>query len=205
MRAHKEILTYEQEKLLPLIGEFAKDFGLAGGTAIALNIGHRRSIDFDIFSLKEFDNHQIKRKISKNHKIENVINDEEGQYTVLIKGVRLTFLYYPYKISFLERFDNIIRLPNLLMLATMKAFALSRRVKWKDYVDLYFVMKDYFSLDEISKQGEKIFGKEFNEKIFRESLAYFKDINYGEKVIFMPGFEVSDTIIKKRLTKISLT
>jgi len=86
----------------------------------------------------------------------------------------------------------------------MKAFALSRRAKWKDYVDLYFVMKDYFSLNEISKQGGKIFGKEFNEKIFRESLAYFTDINYGEKVIFMPGVEVSDAILKKSLIKISL-
>jgi len=60
---HKDILTKEQQKLLPLVGEFAKDFGLVGGTAIALNIGHRRSIDFDLFSLKEFDNYQIKRKI----------------------------------------------------------------------------------------------------------------------------------------------
>lgn len=205
MRAHKEILTYEQKKLLPLIGEFAKNFGLVGGTAIALNIGHRRSIDFDLFSLKKFDNYQIKRKISKNYKIESVINDEDGQYTILIKGVRFTFLYYPYKISFSEKFNNVIKLPNLLTLATMKAFALSRRVKWKDYVDLYFVMKDYFSLNEILKQGGKIFGKEFNEKILRESLAYFKDINYDEKVIFMPDFEVSDAIIKKRLTKISLS
>ena len=205
MRAYKEILTDEQKKILPLVGKFAKDFGLVGGTAIALNIGHRRSIDFDLFSLKEFDNYQIKRKISKNYKIESTINDEEGQYTVLIRGVRFTFLYYPYKISFSEKFNNVIKLPNLLTLATMKAFALSRRANWKDYVDLYFIMKDYFSLNEISKQGGKIFGKEFNEKIFRESLAYFKDINYGEKVIFMPGFEVSDTIIKKRLTKISLS
>ena len=205
MRAYKEILTDEQKKILPLVGKFAKDFGLVGGTAIALNIGHRRSIDFDLFSLKEFDNYQIKRKISKNYKIESTINDEEGQYTVLIRGVRFTFLYYPYKISFSEKFNNVIKFPNLLTLATMKAFALSRRANWKDYVDLYFIMKDYFSLNEISKQGGKIFGKEFNEKIFRESLAYFKDINYGEKVIFMPGFEVSDTIIKKRLTKISLS
>ena len=201
---HKDILTKEQQKLLPLVGEFAKDFGLVGGTAIALNIGHRRSIDFDLFSLKEFDNYQIKRKISKNYKIESVINDEEGQYTILIKGVRFTFLHYPYKISFSEKFNNIIKLPNLLTLATMKAFVLSRRAKWKDYVDLYFVMKDYFSLNEISKQGGKIFGKEFNEKIFRESLAYFTDINYGEKVIFMPGVEVSDAILKKSLIKISL-
>ncbi|MEK7657928.1 MAG: hypothetical protein AAB366_01915 [Patescibacteria group bacterium] len=203
---HKEILTEEQKNLLPLVGEFARDFGLVGGTAIALNIGHRRSIDFDLFSLKKFDNYQIKRKISsKNYKIENIFKDEEGQYTFLIKGARFTFFHYPYKINFSEKFNNIVKLPNFLTLATMKAFTLSRRAKWKDYVDLYFIMRDYFSLKEISKQGKKIFGNEFNEKIFREALAYFKDINYDEKVIFMPGFKISDETIKKELIKLSLS
>lgn len=205
MRERKEILTDEQIKLLPLVSEFAKDFGLVGGTAIALNIGHRQSIDFDLFSLKEFNIYQIKRKISKSHKIERTINDEQGQYTILIKGVRFTFLHYPYKISFPEKFDDVIKMPNLLTLAAMKAFALSRRAKWKDYTDLYFIMKNHFTLSEISKQGKKIFGNEFNEKIFRESLAYFNDINHDEKIIFMPGFEVSDKIIKKELIKFSLS
>lgn len=205
MRARKEILTDEQIKLLPLVGEFAKDFGLVGGTAIALNIGHRQSIDFDLFSLKEFNSYQIKRKISKSHKIERTLNDEQGQYTILIKGVRFTFLHYPYKINFSEKLNDVIKMPNLLTLAAMKAFALSRRAKWKDYTDLYFIMKDHFTLGEISKQGKKIFGNEFNEKIFRESLAYFNDINHDEKIIFMPGFEVSDKIIKKELIKFSLS
>ena len=46
---HKEIFTKEQTDLLPLIKEFSKDFILVGGTAIALHIGHRQSIDFDLF------------------------------------------------------------------------------------------------------------------------------------------------------------
>lgn len=52
MPLHKEIITKEQSKLLPLVAEFSKDFGLVGGTAIALYLGHRRSIDFDLFSQK---------------------------------------------------------------------------------------------------------------------------------------------------------
>ncbi len=52
--AHKEILTKEQIKLLPLLGKFSKDFGLVGGTAVALHLGHRRSLDFDLFSSKKF-------------------------------------------------------------------------------------------------------------------------------------------------------
>ena len=54
---HDEVLTKEQKDILPLIAEFKKEFYLVGGTAIALQIGHRYSIDFDLFSFKE-----IKRK-----------------------------------------------------------------------------------------------------------------------------------------------
>ena len=53
---HKEILTLEQLELTPLLKKFSKDFYLVGGTAIAFHIGHRRSIDFDLFTAKEFDN-----------------------------------------------------------------------------------------------------------------------------------------------------
>jgi len=78
------------------------------------------------------------------------------------------------------------------------------RVKWKDYVDLYFVIKDHFSINEITKRAEKIFGAEFNEKLFRSQLAYFKDIDYTEEVIYLPGFKVEDKIIKKKLIEFSL-
>jgi hypothetical protein len=48
------ILTTNQKKLLPLIKKFSLDFYLVGGTAIALHLGHRRSIDFDLFTEKKF-------------------------------------------------------------------------------------------------------------------------------------------------------
>lgn len=47
---HKEILTAEQQSLLETVKEFDADFGLVGGTAVALHIGHRESVDFDLFS-----------------------------------------------------------------------------------------------------------------------------------------------------------
>ena len=50
---HEKILTEDQKNLLPLVAEFSSDFGLVGGTAIALHLGHRRSIDFDLFSKKD--------------------------------------------------------------------------------------------------------------------------------------------------------
>lgn len=59
---HSQVLTQEQREILPLIKFLAKDFGLVGGTAIALHMGHRRSIDFDLFTNSRFDNLKIKKK-----------------------------------------------------------------------------------------------------------------------------------------------
>lgn len=202
---HREILTEEQIKLLPLVETFAKDFGLVGGTSVALQIGHRRSIDFDLFSLKEFKNGKIRRIIARSGcKIEKVFKDEEGQFTFFINGVQLTFFQYPFKISFSKHFGKIFRMPDLLTLAAMKAYVLGRRAKWKDYVDLYFIISKYHSIEKIIDKGKKIFKSEFNERIIREQLSYFDDINYSEEVEFMKGFEMSDTIIKKALVEFSL-
>ena len=100
---HKEILTTEQVKLLPLLGKFSKDFGLVGGTAIALHSGHRRSIDFDMFSNEPFKNQVIRRKIKSTHNIQKVFKDETGQYTFFVNGVQMTFYNFPYEIPYSEK------------------------------------------------------------------------------------------------------
>lgn len=201
----QEILVKEQIELLPLVQSFREDFGLVGGTAIALYIGHRQSVDFDLFTNKEFDNFKIRNTISKLHTIENVLLDEKGQYTVMVNMVRFTFLYYPFSIHFFKDFKSVIKVPDLLTLAAMKAYALGRRAKWKDYVDLYFVIKHYFPIQKIVEQARKIFGVEFNEKSFRSQLAYFKDIDYTEKVVYLKGHAIDDEDIKKELIEFSLT
>lgn len=202
---HKEILTEEQVKLLPLVEKFIKDFGLVGGTAIALQIGHRQSIDFDLFSAEEFDNAKIRNMIIKSGwKIGKVYKDETGQFTFFVNNVQLTFFHYLFKIKFSEYFEKTLRLPDLLTLAAMKAYALGRRAKWKDYVDLYFIINKYHSIEKIVKRGNAIFGGEFNERIFREQLAYFKDIDYREEIKYLKGFAINNEIIKKELINFSL-
>jgi hypothetical protein len=202
---HREILTEKQIELLPIVRMFSRNFGLVGGTAIALQIGHRHSIDFDLFAGKPFSNFNIKKRISRRAAIRSVFKDEGGQYTFVIDDVQFTFFHYPYKIDFSKNFEDIIKLPNILTLAAMKAFALGRRSKWKDYIDLYFIIRDYHSMGSIIKRGQKMFGDEFNEKLFRSQLAYFKDVDYREEVEFLPGFEVSDEKIKKSLVEFSLS
>ncbi len=202
---HKEVLVQEQANLWPLLEIFSDKFGLVGGTAIALHIGHRESIDFDLFSLEEFSSQQIRRQIADDYRIEKVLKDEKGEYTVLVNGVQLAFFHYPYRIEFSEKVGQSVQLPDLLTLAAMKAHALGRRAKWKNYVDLYFILKDHCSLLEIEKQGKTIFGDEFNPKLFRSQLSYFDDIDYSEQVVYRPGFAVENEEIKKALTEFSLT
>lgn len=200
---HKEILNQAQINLLPLLKLFSKDFGLVGGTAIALHLGHRQSLDFDLFSTNKFNSSAIRQKIASANSIGRVFKDSKEEYSILVNKVKLTFLYYPFKISFIKNFVKI-KMPDLLTLAAMKAYALGRRAKWKDYVDLYFIIKDFHSIDQINKKAKQIFKSEFNEKIFRSQLGYFKDLDYTEKIIYAPGFAVSDEIIKQALIKFSL-
>ncbi|MDO8551997.1 MAG: hypothetical protein Q7S01_00530 [bacterium] len=87
----------------------------------------------------------------------------------------------------------------------MKAFALGQRSKWKDYVDMYFILRGFHSIEEISKKGEELFGGEFNAKLFRQQLSYFDDINYSETVTYKEGFEVPDEEVKRALIEHSIS
>jgi len=202
---HKEVLSKEQFELLPLIKLFSRDFYLAGGTAVALHIGHRRSIDFDLFTDKNLKRGSIKRIIENNKfPVQDILYENHEQMHLIVNTVKMTFFNFPTKISRLVDFEGIIRIPTLLDLAAMKAYALGGRAKWKDYVDLYFIMKDHYTLKEISKKAKGIFQTFFNEKLFREQLSYFKDIDYSEKLDYMVE-EVKDEHIKRVLINKAIT
>jgi hypothetical protein len=200
---HQEILNAKQKKILPLLKNFKKDFSLAGGTAIALQLGHRHSLDFDFFSDKRFGNLALYNKLSKILKIEKVLIDEKDEYTFISSGVKFTFLYYPFPVVFAIDTPEF-KTADLKTLGALKAYALGRRAKFKDYVDLYFIFKSGCAISEIVRQARHIFGSVFSEKIFYQQLAYFSDIDYSEEVEYLPGFQVSDSIIKNSLKKESL-
>ena len=201
---HKEILTRAQIRLLPLVKKFKKSFGLVGGTAAALQIGHRRSVDFDLFSSKKISRNAIREVILEHAKIQTILVDQQEEYTLVVGGVKLTFYYYPFQVAYPKRLEDIITMADLATVAAMKAYALGRRAKWKDYIDLFFILKDFHPLPEVALRAKKVFGVEFNEKIFRSQLAYFRDIDYSEKIEFMPGYAVSDAAVRRALRKFSV-
>lgn len=200
---HQNILTKNQHNLLPFIKQFSTNYYLVGGTAIALQIGHRKSIDFDLFTRGEIDFSFIERTV-QHHDLEfKVRYQDKTQITGSIDGVQITFYNYPFAIKTPTKLENYIKMPNLLTLASMKAYALGRRAKWKDYVDMFFLLRDHFSLDDISSNTEEIFGTMFNRKLFREQLSYFGDVDYSEKVEFLGENVVSDEEVKTFLINVS--
>ena len=106
-------------------------------------------------------------------------------------------------IPLVKRFirEEYLRLPELIDLAAMKAYALGRRSKWKDYVDLFFILKNYFSIEQISERATLIYDQLFSEKLFRAQLSYFADIDHSEPIDYLipavPENDVKKFLIDK--------
>jgi len=198
---HTEIFNKNQVELLPLVKQFKREFYLVGGTAIALHLGHRRSIDFDLFKLSPLKPKSIIQTISDFDFPYIVTRRVTEQLNVNIHNVKFTFFQYPFKFRANENLEDILRLPTLIDLAAMKAYALGRRSKWKDYVDIYFILKDHFTVKLISDRTTELFGQLFSEKLFRAQLSYFGDIDYTETVEYVvhpvPEEEIKSFLIDK--------
>lgn len=200
---HLEILNKEQVELLPILSQFKREYYLVGGTAIALHIGHRESIDFDLFKEK---NIRKKDVFTKLNMIEYKVSFADyNQLNMLSKGVKITFFSFPYNVPLNAELKGFLKMPDLLTLAAMKAFALGRRSKWKDYLDLYFVLKFHFTFKEIANKAKEIFKEEFIEKQFIAQLGYFKGINYDEEVTFLIQNPPSQEEVMQFLSDISLS
>jgi hypothetical protein len=202
---HTEILSNNQKKMLSFISTFKKDYYLVGGTAIALYLGHRNSIDFDLFSLKDVKRKNIKNTLEKHHFDYTVLHEAFDQLHVLVYDVKLTFFNYPFKIDTPVSFESYIKMPSLIDLGAMKAFALGGRAKWKDYVDLYFLLKFSSSLKDISENAKKIYGDKFNIKLFKQQLTWFDDIDYSESIVYLGNIRPSEQEVKDFLTEQALT
>ena len=135
MRLHLQILPPAQQKLWPLLKDIPKSFILYGGTAIALQLGHRISVDFDFFSKKELSANILQnvKRIFPNASL-SVTYRSADQLNVLINDIKTTFLYYPYPvIETCGTYQNV-QIATIREIAAMKAFSLGRRLSYKDYV-----------------------------------------------------------------------
>jgi len=87
---HEEVLSQKQKDLLPFIASYSDNFDLIGGTAVALQLGHRTSIDFDLVTFSQLETDRIRGKIGDRYKVDSVLIDETNEYTLVISGVKIT-------------------------------------------------------------------------------------------------------------------
>jgi hypothetical protein len=174
---HTEALTKQGLQLFPSLVAF-DGFYLAGGTALALQIGHRLSVDFDLFCDGPIHRTLLSRvtKVFPSFPVRPIINNRD-QLTAFISSVKLTFLSYPFPL--IEPFVSVegLRMLSVKEIGATKAYTIGRRGTYKDYVDLYFIIAEHHaSLDEIMAMAEKKFRHEFNSRLFAEQLLFLDDV-----------------------------
>jgi hypothetical protein len=172
------------EPAAELFGSLTQFFGfyLAGGTALALQIRHRLSVDFDLFSPDEIDRSLFQRirRVFPDAGISPLINNPD-ELTVLVNNVKITFLKYPFPPD--EPFVVYENVPLLSVrdIAVTKAYTIGRRGSYKDYVDLYFIVAErHATLTDIIHGAEQRYGADFNSRLFLEQLVYLDDVEDTE-------------------------
>lgn len=154
--------------------DLVERFYLAGGTALAIALGHRQSIDLDWFSQADFSNQEIKAKLSKLG-VFQVIGESAGTVNGLLDNIRVSFLRYQYKLLFPLVAIAKVKLADERDIAAMKIDAISARGGKKDFIDIFFLLKKY-SLEEIIGFFEKKYSEiNYNKLHLLKSLVYFAD------------------------------
>lgn len=144
------------QNTLALLGEqgFLKTAYLAGGSSLALQFGHRRSIDFDFFSEKEFESKSVNINLKK---IGTYIEENETPKTMvgLFNKVKFSLFHYPYSLiaSTTQYFG--ISLASLEDIAAMKLVAITDRGTKKDYIDLYVLAHKKFTFEQMFNLYDK--------------------------------------------------
>lgn len=182
---HQDALTPKRQAIFAQLPVFA-DFYLAGGTALALQLGHRQSIDFDLFSPDPIAPTQlavVERMFAQSPVVPVVNNADE--LTVRLRDTKVTFLHYPFPV--LGDFVDLAGLRSLsvLELAATKAYTIGRRGSLKDYVDLHAVVAGKrATLPAIADFAERKYGDVFNTRLFLEQLVWLDDVE-DEPIVFL--------------------
>lgn len=188
IKIHKNILTDEMQKIYPMMKDFGDDFYLAGGTGLALLIGHRISVDFDFFSDKPIKKTLIKKveEMFFEFQIQIILNTKD-ELTVIVGDTKITFLYYPFPKILPTETDDKIQILSAKEIFASKAYSVGRRGVYKDYVDLYIGLKNKLtSLPEIIQIAKEKYSDAFNDRLFLEQLLYLDDVEEME-IIMIEG------------------
>lgn len=204
IKLHLEILEKEQKTLWEkLIGvSWLEQFYLAGGTALALHFGHRKSVDFDFFSKNTFKNDIIIEKLEKLGKVQ-IDNNSNDTLLASVNDVKFLFFLYrhptliePYKYKSLQ-------IASIDDIAVMKLIAISQRGTKKDFVDLWMILEQGYNLTLLFELMDRKFeGTKYNKAHIIKSLTFFEDAESDpDPIMLMPG---SWQTIRRDLIKTAL-
>jgi len=175
---YSKVLNEKQLKLIRKIKSLPTGSYLAGGTALALQLGHRTSLDFDFYTDKHFETGRVLADFQSNFdqiRLERVAKDT---LTAEIDKVSLSLFYYPYNlINPLLDFENI-KLASIEDVLAMKMVAISMRGKRRDFIDAYYLLKK-FSLDKIIKITLKKYPS-YQPMVILKGLIYFKNADLDD-------------------------
>jgi len=160
--------------------DYFKTTYLAGGSSLALQLGHRRSIDFDFFTNISFELIDVKNILNS---IGKYTGQHEAPKTMVGKfnEAKFSLFYYPYKLIAETKNYQGINLASLEDIASMKLVAITDRGTKKDYVDLYFLSKKCFSIEKMFEFYDKKYHNfELNKVTLLKALQYFDDANDSE-------------------------
>lgn len=178
---HIDILNNDQKELFSKLSLLLnKEFYLAGGTALALQLGHRTSLDLDFFTKKHFEAGDLYEKIKENFS-GSIEKTSQAKDTLFCKANNIDISFFWYKHPLIRKTANIlgVQLASLEDIAAMKLVAVSRRPAKRDYIDIFFLLKK-FSLGEIFSFTKEKY-PDINHYFSLRALTYFEDIKDEEK------------------------
>jgi len=193
-----DIFPQEQKSLFEKLSDqsWIRDFYLSGGTALALQNRHRKSIDFDFFTSAYFNTSKIISNITDIGKFE-LFTGSESTINGMLNNVQISFFKYKYPLINKSNDYKNIRIVDPIDIAAMKLEAISGRGSKKDFVDLYFLLKTY-SLNTLFEAYQKKYNFEIaNNYHLMKSILYFKDADREPMPVMMEKIEWSE--IKKFL------
>lgn len=174
---HFEILDSKRRGVFEELKNFSKEGVLGGGTALSLQLAHRKSYDFDIFTKKPIGRKLLTRaqKIF-GEDIELLVDSGDELSFLTSEEIRVSFIHFPFKP--LHKVIEAAPIPifDVRDLASDKAYTVGRRGEYRDYVDLFFLLKKGLKLEKIIEEAQERFKGAFSEKLFLEQLAYFGDL-----------------------------
>ena len=181
---------------------------LAGGTATAIYLGHRISIDIDLFTEKNFIPAPIISEIKKYHDVTVTNLAEKNTLSAIIDGVKFSLFTYPYPLlaDCIYNQDFDIYLASPIDIAAMKIVAINQRGTAKDFVDLKgLIENNNFSLNYLIEQVSRKYGLSENYSYqIRKGLVYFDDARNGLGDIIVVKDDRTERINKNDWTQIEL-